>query len=132
MANVYGRLNNGKLNLVAADVAGNYVLTDGSDGMASTLHLQVAKTSGTIGFTIKGRSVQKKARVDDDNIAFQPIPYARLNVAGTVSDFTIVSDAITDSGVFLVPCSGMDISLEYTTTNGIVQVYVTPLIGAAA
>lgn len=132
MADVYGKCNKGKLTITTATVDGNYVLTNGADDVASTLHLHVVIAAGTISIVIKGRSIQKLARADDDNIAFQPIPYTRLNVAGVVSDMTVVSDAITATGVFLVPCSGMDVSLEIDQTNGVGAVYVTPLLGAAA
>lgn len=122
----------GKLDF-AGLVDGNYVLGGGSDGMVSTLLLHIVVTSGTISIIPKGRSIQTNARRDGDNIAFQPVPYTRRNVASTVSDDTTVSAAIAATGVFKVDITGLQPSLEIDVTGAVVgAAYWKVLEGAAA
>lgn len=132
MADIYEHTGaDGELELDSL-VDGNYVLSEGSHSIVSTLVLHVVVSSGTISITPKARSVQKDARRNKDNIAFQPIPYVRRNVGGSVSDDTIVSAAITATGIFKVDISGLQPSLEIDQTSGVGSVYWTVLEGAAA
>lgn len=132
MANVYDHNGlNGHLVLDSL-VTGNYPLGGVSQEMVGTMVLHIVVTSGTISIVIKGRSNTKHARRNFDEATFLPIPYTRRNVAGSVSDDTTVSAAITASGIFKVDASGLDISLEITQTSGVGVVYWGPLEGAAA
>lgn len=131
MADIYEHTGtDGKLELAAAD--GNYVLGEGSEMLVSTLILQIVVASGTVSITPKGRIMNRVARRGQDAIAFQPIPYVRRNVNGSVSDDTAVSAAIAATGIFKVDISGLQPSLEIDQTDGVGAVYWRVVEGAAA
>jgi hypothetical protein len=133
MADVYEHKGSGGWLDLAGLVDGNYVLSEGSPSIVATLVLHVVVTSGTISIIPKARSLQKNARRDADNVAFQPVPYVRRNVGGTVSDDTAVSTAIAATGIFKVDITGLQPSLEIDVTGAVVgAIYWTVVEGAAA
>lgn len=132
MADIYDHSGlGGKLTIPAALGDGNYVLGEGSPEMVSTAVFQITVASGTISIIIKGRSIQKNARRDGDNIAFVPIPYVRRNLGGTVSDDTTVSAAFTAGAIVKADVTGLQFSLEIDQTNGVGAVYWTVHEGSA-
>jgi hypothetical protein len=75
-------------------------------------------------------SITVKARASGSAAAEVPIPYKRRNLAGSVSDDTSVSAAITDSALIEINCLGLDVVLDCTAyTSGTMAVYVRPRAG---
>ena len=132
MANIYEHGGMGGRLLLTGLVDGNYVLGDGSSEVVSMLVLHVVVASGTVSIVPKVRSSHASARRNVDDIVFQPIPYVRRNVGGTVSDDTAVSDAIAATGIFKVDISGFQASLEIDQTDGAGVVYWSIVAGAGA
>lgn len=110
------------------NAANAYVVGEGGEDAATmSLHLVSSSFSGSI--TIKAFSRNDKAS------AATPvaIPYCKLYLNGSVGDASMVSTAITDSSIILVPSSGLKIVVDCTSfTSGSMTVYPVPVQGAAA
>lgn len=62
---------------------------------------------------------------------YEPIPYRRRNLAGTASDDTVVSAAITDDALIEVNCTGLEVALVTSSmTAGEAVVYHVAVSGA--
>lgn len=109
-----------------------YVLGDGSDGVVSTFAVQIHEsTNGTCSFTVQGRS--RVVPTGQTAPPFEPIPYLPLHLNGAVGTYgTGSSVALTTDSVILIPATGLEIALDVTYTDGQFDVYVTPMVGAAA
>ena len=109
-----------------------YVIGDASDDLVGTICLQIVeRVAGTCSFTVQGRS--RLVPSGDATPAFLPIPYLPLNTAGTAATYaTGSSAAIADTGIILIPATGLSIALLVDWTDGEWDVYVTKLEGAAA
>lgn len=61
-----------------------------------------------------------------------PIPYRKINVAGSASDYSLSIDPITSAGLIQVPCNGMQLHLLVTCTAGSCGVYSWDMQGPSA
>lgn len=117
---------------LAGNGTNTYVLADASQTDVGTIcvHL-VERAAGTISVVVKARS--RIIPTGDTSPAFLPIPYLPLNTAGAAGTYaTGANAAITDTGIILIPATGLDIALDVTLTDGEWDFYVTKLRGAAA
>ncbi len=133
MANVLFPIGGGPLIIDGAPNGTNtYILGDASQDFVGTFAIQVYKrVAGTISITVQGRS--RLAVGTATTPPLEPIPYLPLHLNNAVGTYgTGSSVAITDNSLILVPATGMDIALDVTYTDGSWDIYVVPVIGAAA
>ena len=100
------------VSIVSADT---YIIGQGSEHSASTCLIQFTNSSFTGSVTIKARKARSAG-------AFVPIPYIRRDLAGTVSDDTSVTAAITAAAMIKVDATGLQIAIDCTafTTGALV------------
>lgn len=84
----------------------------------------------TGGFQVVGRAMTPVA--DADNLAFLPVPYRKINIGGTASDYSF--DTAQQAGLFViqVPASGMSIGLLVSCTAGTGRLYSQMVTAGAA
>jgi hypothetical protein len=111
-----------------------YIIGDTSDSWVGTFHVHIVeRVAGTCTFTVQGRS-----RAVADGLAatpaFLPINVLPLNTnsVAAASYPTYAATAISDTGMFLIPATGMQVALLVDWTDGEWDVYVTRFDGAAA
>lgn len=112
--------------------AATYILSDVSDGLVGTyaIHFVSSSFSGSVTIKARSRLIPNSATTP----AFLAIPYLPLNTGGSVASYaTGATAAITDTGIILVPASGLVVAIDATTvTSGTLTAYVVPIDGAAA
>ncbi len=112
--------------------AATYICSDVSDGLVGTyaIHFVSSTFSGSVTIKARSRLIADSASTP----AFLPIPYLSLNAGGTVvAGATYATAAITDTGIVMVPASGLTIAIDATTvTSGTLTCYVVPVYGASA
>lgn len=70
--------------------------------------------------TLAGASIAVEGRARGTSFGWEPIPYVRLSLAGTASDGTVVSAALTDTAIIQIPVAdGLEVSLDVTTATSI-------------
>lgn len=100
-----------------------------STGGVGTIVIQFAPRLGFVGsFAILGKAYGSAAV----NAPFLPLPYRRVNVANSASDYTMVSDVVADTGIIQVPANGLSVGLLIACTAGQCDVYVWDLDGSSA
>jgi len=132
MANVF--FGGQKLTLSSATALGDntYVLGDVSDGFVGTYAIQIEETTaGTCTFDVQGRS-REAASQTAAAPAFVAIPYRPLFLNGSVGNLAVTTTQITTDSIIYVPASGLQVALLVNWTDGVFNVYITRLIGAAA
>ena len=108
-----------------------YKLGDASDGLVGTLSVHLVNVAGlTASVVVKART--RIPQANDDNVAFQPIPYLKLYLNGAVADSTFDTVPLTGTSIILIPATGLEIALDVTFTSGQGRIYWAPLKGAAA
>lgn len=133
LVNVSGNAGQDGFTIQTGTGTNTYVLGDGDDGLASTMMVHLDTTSaGTISVVVKARPRQIPWATTTP--PFLPIAYLSLCDGGTVvAGATYSSAALTGDGdLILVPCSGLQIALDVTFTDGVHVLRFLPLYGAAA
>lgn len=121
-----------KTTATGGEGVATYILSDVSDGVVGTYAIHFVSSTFVGSVTVQGRS-----RLIADSAttpAFLPIPYLSLNAGGTVvAGGTYATAAITDTGLIMVPASGLTIAIDATVvTSGTLTIYVVPVDGSAA
>jgi hypothetical protein len=128
--------NVGKVFRISSSVAGEgvntYVLGDASDGIVSTIAIQLVGVGFTGSVTVKARARNPEAAqpvsppMPAAPVAFVPIAYLALGAAPPTWSIA----AITASALIEVPASGKSIALDVTAASaGEMWVYWTPCEG---
>src|SRR5262245_56675838 len=135
--------NVGKVFRLSATVAGEgtnkCILGDASDGIVGTIALHLVSNGFTGTVTVQARARNPEAAqpvtppMPAAPVAFLPIPYLKLNMAGAaVSPPAYYSAAITGNCIILIPATGLSIALDCVVSAGEAWIYWTPTEGAAA
>jgi hypothetical protein len=128
MANLYR--NKRKFTITTQNT---YVIGDASKTNVGTILVHLVSSSFSGSITVKSRSREQEAGPDGDDLTFLAVSYLKRNLNAAVADDTLVSTAITDSSIILIPASGQSIALDCTSfISGTMTAYVTKLDGAAA
>jgi len=132
MANVFrtvGRVFD--LSTKPGEGTGTYIIGDASDGLVGTFSVHLVNTGG-LGASMVVKARTRIPQANDDNVAFQPIPYLKLFLNGAVADSTFDTAPITTTSIILIPATGLEIALDVTYSAGTGRIYWSPLKGAAA
>lgn len=133
MANRYP-LDRDYLVLPANDDGNILVLgnSSGTDAVGGWLVHLVPDGSSDIEIAILGRITGKVP--SDESVAFIPIPYRRINLAGVVSDYAMVTTGVTVSGnsIIQIPANGLSVGLLVSTKTGTAKLYSMPVVGSTA
>jgi|SRR5215510_7863344 len=132
MANVFrtvGRVFD--LSSKVDEGTGLCIIGDASDGLVGTFSVHLVNVSGlAASIVVKART--RIPQANDDNVAFQPIPYLKLFLNGVVANSTFDTVPLTTDSIILIPATGLEIALDVTFTSGQGRIYWSPLKGAAA
>ena len=132
MANVFrtvGRVFD--LSTKTDEGTGLCIIGDASDGLVGTFSVHLVNVSGlAASIVVKART--RIPQANDDNVAFQPIPYLKLFLNGVVANSTFDTVPLTTDSIILIPATGLEIALDVTFTSGQGRIYWSPLKGAAA
>jgi hypothetical protein len=116
--------------VTVADHGENLSLGDAHDGRTSVWFVQfVPDANWQGGFGVLGRAYGNPANVD--SVAFVPIPYRRVNLAGAASDRALVSAALNNTSFIIeIPANGLHVSLLTACSAGSGKLYSWPLSGS--
>lgn len=124
--------NESKLVLSSLNGTNTYALGSGHYTTVSAVAVHIVKT-GTISasIAITGRSSVPKAT--DDLVPYVAILYRKIFLNGAIGDGSLVSTAITDTSLIIIPTDGISPTLDFTYTSGsgTLTAYITPLSGTA-
>lgn len=113
--------------VTTADTTNTLMLgTTSIDDTAGAYVIQFVKGAAYSGsITVVGRMRGQIAQA----VPVQALPYRKLNVADTVADGSIVTVALTDSFIILVPANALHIGLTMTVAAGVGHLYFYPVTG---
>lgn len=121
----------GNQNRFPINVSGQIPLGDMGDNVAGTMTLQfVVPSAAVVSIVVKARSRNPEAAAD--SAPFLACQYVKIWLNGAAGDQTYVNTAITSDSLILVPATGMAIELDVTFTSGLMYVYVSRSLTAAA
>lgn len=104
----------------------------GTGGTVATYMIQFVASLNFIGqFGVMGR-LYGTPSVDVAGSQFASIPYRRVNVNGLASDYDMVTDVITGSGIIQVPANGLDVGLLVAISQGTCAIASLDLNGPSA
>lgn len=79
---------------------------------------------------VMGKTFGKAAA--QQGVSFNPVSYRRVSVSNVASDYALVSDAISDMAIILVPAYGLSIGLVQACSAGYMDVTLWRLDGGSA